>query len=165
MPCAYYSLLIPVLFFIYLCQENLDAMQCNQKFQIEFFSCKLFSQSYLWFYVYYLENQSFYHNSTPQGYTIKINFIEVVLLHFMVFNLTVISAYFKVCNNDNSSVTSSIVLLLLLLSLSLNMFWSHVCCWDNLRYCCICYYILCCRNSASIIVEYMTCTQKSVCSN
>ena len=70
--------------------------------------------------------------TSPRDSAIKINLIGVLLLHSMVFNFTVISAYFKVCNNDNRSVTLSIVLLPLLLSL--NMFILFAILLDKLRF-------------------------------
>ena len=63
--------------------------------------------------------------SPPRDYAIKINLMGVLLFHSMVFygNFMVISAYFKVCNNDDRSMTSSIVSLLYLLLYSL---WSQL---------------------------------------
>ena len=89
-----------------------------KKFELNFY--KQFSQDYVWFRVCYSVNQSFQNYLAPsRDQVITINLIGVLLLHSVVFHFTVISAYFKVCNNDNRSVTLSNVLLLLLLFLNM----------------------------------------------
>ena len=123
----------------------------GKKFKLSFFLIHIFTKLCLISHLLLSKSAISQLFCPSMDYAIKINLIGVLLLHTIVSSFTVISAYFKICNNDNRSVTSSIVLLLLLLSLNM-FFFFLIFLLDKLCFIALFVYILCGHNSASIVM-------------